>query len=318
MDFIDYLDENFGFSRVEGGKQLKLEGHCPFCLENRADLRVYVSEKTGLGNCFHCGVGFGPAKFVMAAEGCSWAKAKAILSDDGDGFIRDMDENEEPENQLVWPTLVDICNVPQALDYLLGRGIDQTLIDHFRLFYSPNNLRIGPRLYYTKSRIVIPIHDEKSVPVAWQARDITGRAKVKYLATPGWNSNEHLYNAWSISNNPDYLIICEGVFDVFGWWRAGFKNVVATFGKKISDKQIDIINSTYPKAVFIAWDTDANWKKYEFIESYGWRWPVRIIDLKGKDADEYDFAALLKFVSAAKSYNWEEKILMGISLFHNF
>lgn len=314
MDFVDYLDINFGFHEVEGGNQLKLIDHCPFCHESRSDLRVYVNRETGLGNCFHCGTGFNAVKFVMAAENCSAAKAKAILNDDGNNFIKGKlhQDEGEPQEALQIPSLSAIADIEEAAVYLKSRGITDEMIEHYKLFYCNSNVTIKNKLYYTISRIFIPVHDLNGVCAAWQARDITGKARVKYLSTPGWDSNEFLFNAWAIPNNPDYLIISEGVFDVFGWHRAGIKNCVATFGKKISSSQIEIIKKINPKIVFIAWDTDANWKKYEFMEAHKHRWTIRFIDLCGRDADELSREDLLASIMSSRLYNWSDKIVSAL------
>lgn len=123
--------------------------------------------------------------------------------------------------------------------------------------------------------------------VSWQGRDITGKSKMKYLFPPCFKGAEELYNIQAMPSNPSYLIVTEGVFHVFGWWLAGIKNAIGTFGKKISAAQVDMLRVVNPSVLFIAWDSDANDKKYEFCEQYGHYFPdIRIVDLKGKDADE--------------------------------
>ena len=203
-----------------------------------------------------------------------------------------------------------------AQDYLASRNITKEMIEHFSLQYAIKNLNIKfpngeERQYKTKYRIVIPIFDLHGGMISWQARDTTGHAKNKYLFPPEFKSAEYLYNASGIPESPEYLIISEGVFDVFGWWRAGFRNVVATFGKKISEYQIDLIKKINPKVIFIAWDADALMKKYEFCEKYSYLFnDIRILELPSNlDSDECSVETLVSAFQDAYHYDWTKKIL---------
>jgi DNA primase len=98
--------------------------------------------------------------------------------------------------------------------------------------------------------------------------------------------------------------------DVFGWWRSGLKNVVATFGKHLSEAQLDIVRYLNPEVLFVAWDSDAHWNKYELIEKVGHYFKnIRLVDLNNKDADEKNRRQLLAALSNSKTYSWEDKIL---------
>jgi len=311
MEFNEYLDTNFNVAEVSGGREIKVGGACPFCGEDRSDLRLYVSPDTGLGTCFHCGESFGSIKFVMANESCNFKKAKKILSEDDNEFIVVKEKDERVESGVAWPVLSYISACEPAVSYLSDRNIGADIQEHFKLYYSADNTLIEGCTFNTSTRIIAPIHNIKGEAISWVGRTIAN-ANPKYLFPPGFRGSEILYNAWSLPANPDYLIIGEGVMDVYGWWRAGAKNVVATFGKKISEPQVELLKQINPKAVFIAWDSDANWQKYEFAEHYGHLFDIRIVDMKGKDADECSGQELAITLRAAKSYCWEDKILAAL------
>jgi DNA primase len=226
-------------------------------------------------------------------------------------YERDHEKLEVPDEELIFPPLVEIIDYTEATDYLVGRGIDIKLINHFKLKFCVSNVRIQDRLFYTSNRIIIPIHDISGKPISWQGRDITGN-HLRYLFPTGFAGANFLYNAWAIKPGADYLIVSEGAFDTYGWWRSGFKNVVATFGKKISEAQVDMLRYLNPKAIFIAWDSDAMWENYEFIEKYGYRFNIKVINLGGKDADEMSAKELVAALSGAKGYDWDDKILSAI------
>jgi len=312
MAFRDYIEERYSVAVVSGGRQLKLSGPCPFCGEDRPDMRLYVNPETGLGDCKHCGTAFGPVKFVMAAEGCSMRQARELIDGQGDGYVRERPEvGVAPSIPL--PRVVPIADFPDAEAYLFARRIPSEAVKRFGLCYCTTNIEVQDHVYRTKGRIIIPIYGADGRLASWQGRDITGKSKLKYLFPPGFKGAEYLYNAQAIPKNPDYLVIVEGVFDAIGWWLAGVKNVVATFGKKISSQQVEMVRSINPKMVFIAWDADAIDKKFDFMEKYGHLWSIRMIDLAdGKDADEMEKAALIAALSNAKSYEWADKIFSAL------
>jgi DNA primase len=192
----------------------------------------------------------------------------------------------------------------------MSRNITVDAIHHFGLKYCPSHTTINDKRFFTKDRVIIPIKNIAGEMVSWQGRDITGRSRTRYLFPPMFKGAEYLYNIDGIPKHADYVIIAEGCFDCFGWWMAGAKNVVATFGKKISEAQVDMLRYINPTAIFMAWDTDHISKKYEFCEKYSYLFKdIRIVDLQGRDADEMTRADLMSALVTAKPYDWSEKVL---------
>jgi DNA primase len=159
-----------------------------------------------------------------------------------------------------------------------------------------------------QNRVIFPIYDREENLVSWQGRDITGTAYNKYFFPKGFNSSNYLFNYHKIAPN-NYIVITEGIFDVLGWVKSGFYNVVCTFGKKISQKQMDDIIILNPRVVYMAWDSDADYAKRKFCERYQHLFHIRLIDLHGKDADELSTSELESSFNNAISYS-QEVILM--------
>ncbi len=310
MNFIEYLEENYRLEYVSRGSQVKLSGQCPFCGEERADLRLYVNIETGLGLCMHCNTGFNPVKFVMAAESINAKEAIKVLNGDSESFIKVKEELTVKETSLIFPEMSEIGLSTAAAEYLAKRRISAAAINHFQLSFCPSNTIIDGEIFYTQNRIIIPIFNMAGEMVSWQGRDITGKSKMKYLFPPAFKGAEELFNINAMPSNAPYIVITEGAMGAFGWWLAGIKNVVATFGKKISKFQVDMLRVVNPKVLFMAWDTDAADKKFEFYELYGHYFPdIRIVELYGKDADELSQRKLVAALAAAKPYDWSDKIL---------
>lgn len=101
---------------------------------------------------------------------------------------------------------------------------------------------------YGFQRDVIPIRDDKGELKAYSCRDITGKADeaFKYLLTKGFDKNRVLYNLQRAKNymgDSKTLIIVEGFKSVWKMYMAGYKNVVACMGSKITPGQQNLLYS---------------------------------------------------------------------------
>jgi len=101
---------------------------------------------------------------------------------------------------------------------------------------------------YGFQRDVIPIRDDKGELKAYSCRDITGKADeaFKYLLTKGFDKNKVLYNlqrAKKYMGESRTLIIVEGFKSVWKMYMAGYKNVVACMGSKITPGQQNLLYS---------------------------------------------------------------------------
>ncbi len=316
--FLDYLGERYEVEEKTGGTQVKIGfGACPFCGEERPDLRIYISTETTQGYCHHCGKGFNAVSFVMAFENCDRARAKQVLYGSASGIVRTFEERPV-ESPVPWPTLYSVFDFPFAREYLNERNIPDELIERHQMRFCVDNMEVAQsdgstKLYRTKNRVIVPIFDEFGEPVGWQGRDITGKSKIKYLFPPFFNAGDYLYNYNNFDPELGYAILTEGVMHCFGWERFGIGNSLGSFGKKLSEpRQLDLLLSIrkHIRVLFLAWDSDAAWQKAEFCEKYGHLFTVRIVDLAGRDADEVESKrVLMDALTSARAYRWSDKIL---------
>ncbi|MFZ0208193.1 MAG: hypothetical protein WAL59_19160 [Roseiarcus sp.] len=153
-------------------------------------------------------------------------------------------------------TLPNSFELPTAagenLLYLEQRGISGELAKHFHLrmceqgwwnFTKQDGSKGGQRF---DMRVIIPVYDLDGSFVTFQGRDITGASDRKYLFPSGLPSaGKYLFNAQNAVKQKR-LVICEGVFDVFGAKLAldeevALRGVVccASFGMHLSFGSID-------------------------------------------------------------------------------
>jgi len=301
---FDYYESSGGNIRIVGGLE------CPYCNKKG---KLYVKPSKHWIYCFHCSKNYNLIEFVSDFEGISKAEARKLLT-----------ENKAPDHKYTptkpkaeiktdpkqyFPSLTEL---PQrAIDYFAHRNIPTSALRHFRVLYSPSNDIFNDKLIYTSDRVIFPIFDINGKLHSWQGRDISGKSSVKYLMSPDCKPSQHLFNADRVPKNPDYLIVTEGVMDTIGWFKNGFKNAVATFGKKISKEQIKLIRQINPKALFIAWDYDCYsemagfYSKVEHLIK-----AVRIIEMPdGKDADECSSDEWLNCFRDSSALDWKKKVL---------
>jgi 5S rRNA maturation endonuclease (ribonuclease M5) len=139
---------------------------------------------------------------------------------------------------------------PIHTNYLQKRGYNVvTLVDRYKI---KGTLDIGKYPY----RIIIPIYYNNEL-VTYQTRTIRKSDKSKYINCDPENEiipiKETLYNYGQCRGN--YVIVTEGVMKV---WKLQ-KNVVATFGKNFTNKQIELLLKF--EYVFMFFDPDEAGKK---------------------------------------------------------
>lgn len=172
---------------------------------------------------------------------------------------------------------------------LVGEGDDGTPYDRFR------------------NRVVFPFKDSEGRVTGFNARDVTGKADIKYLLSSGPNADDpknksvfkksetlfNLDNAKDAVKEKGELIIVEGPMDVLAYRTAGINNVIAGSGIALSPEQIDLIKKTFGddlKEIIISFDSDepgkkATQKAYEVLSDSGYE--VSAVSIKdAKDPGE--------------------------------
>ncbi|MBU0982064.1 DNA primase [Patescibacteria group bacterium] len=110
-------------------------------------------------------------------------------------------------------------------------------------------------------RLMFPIQNANGDFVAFGGRALKKGDNPKYLNSPEYvlyNKSSILYNlnrAKEDVRKEDLAVFVEGYFDVMASFQAGVKNVVATSGTALTDKQFKLIKR-YTKNVALAFDSD--------------------------------------------------------------
>lgn len=297
-DFRNYL-EDYGvdYKIVSNESQICIK-ECPFCGDNR--WKVYFGIESSWGDCKYCNTVFKPVKFIKEREGVEYREACRILLECENNEFKiepliNNDIKEEDEGIFLPAGELAIDN-----KYLLSRGLNNDIIKKFNLLKCERG--------FFKGYIIFPVYDKQGKLKIYQGRDYTGVNPKKYMFPAGFKAKEILYNIWNIPQNPEYCIITEGVFDFFGWYTKGYYNVVSTFGKTVSDIQINILRESGVKNIYLAWDSDAMLEIIKFYNDYkSFFEKIKIVIMPyKKDADEMTKDELDACFLNSRDYNWYE------------
>jgi len=236
---------------------------CPFCIQRtgREDkgFHLYVNPTKKHRNvrgwfiCHRCKAR-GPLsrlvgdKKVISAPVTAWSQFKDKLQ----GKFQEPKE----EKQIALPKdYISIIKGSEAYQYLRKRNISNKQIDFYRIGFGVQDLRDldkDERQYYAGSgRIIFPDFDSDGNCVYWVARTYKGH-KIKYKNPTQSNARDKLYNLVNASKYQT-CVIAEGVISAIA---CGY-NGVATYGKDVTAKQVDMLVNASFKHYFIAHDGDA-------------------------------------------------------------
>jgi len=282
-----------------GGKDYK--GLCPF--HNEKTPSFYVNLEKGIYKCFGCGEGGDVFTFVQKTKGVEFIDCVRHLAHKyGVALVETEQDRKEYDKRsfilLLYQQaseyysrlLKDAKEGAVAREYLTKRGIDQEIIERFKLGYAPsawdglmnylteaNNAapatleeaglirrKADSNSYFDlfRHRLMIPICDDQGRVIAFGGRTL-GDDQVKYInspETPIYTKGQHLFAfhlAKEAIKKEDSVIVVEGYFDAIAAHQAGFANTVATLGTALGQAQAKLlVRYTESKRVLLAFDAD--------------------------------------------------------------
>lgn len=304
---------------------------CPF--HNDHSPSLIISPEKQIFNCFTCRTGGNVFSFVMKYENVSFAEAVSIVAKKvgfnlkNNVFVKS--ENKYSKDYEIYEYAmkyylnnINTTDGSKARDYLLKRGINETIIKEFKLGYSGSSKdtfyklatnkgwdietlnklglinKVNENVYDTFiNRVVIPIENLKGEVVGFTGRIFNGEDNTaKYLNTKEteiFKKSSLLFNYHNAKNyirDRKSVIVVEGNMDAIKMSAKGFKNVVALMGVALSNEQIDILKRLKVPVILML-DNDnageeATIKNGESLINSGV--DTKVVRLSGaKDPDEY-------------------------------
>ncbi|MGE4572731.1 MAG: toprim domain-containing protein [Candidatus Izemoplasmatales bacterium] len=293
--FLSFVEDEFGVIEYVSDKTNILLPICPFCGEERRG-KVYFGVVSGWGDCKVGGERFNAIMYVAEYLGVTQKEAFNILFKHHKSVEQKLPSiNPVTEEKHKEPVVLPYGELAFNHPYLINRGITNDIIKRYGLLDCKRGKFSG--------RIIIPIYYPDGTLLTYQGRDYTGISKNKYLFPANFNSKETLFNINYISDESIYVVICEGVFDCLGWVKAGI-NAVATFGKSISQTQVQILLDKGISNLYLAWDKDAIMGMIDIYKMYVHLFKNIKFILMDKDADECNNEELIELFRQAIDYDW--------------
>lgn len=166
---------------------------------------------------------------------------------------------------LSWPMdfyPIEHRHSAKGLAYLESRGIALDLAVQYGLRYCPVQKRvifpvmIGEKLVGWQARFILP-HE-------WDDPETGDRVKIPKILTTGPRDDVLMFQDRLATS--DHAIVCEGPVDALKCHLVGGN--VATMGKVVSSRQIQIIKGSGVKKIYLALDLDAGTETMELLKLF--------------------------------------------------
>lgn len=296
VDIVDVISEFVALSKH--GKSFL--GLCPFHDDRTPSLNV--SQEKQIYKCFSCGAGGNAFRFLMELERISFVESVRKLANQA-GIVLPESESGRPAEKDTNDELYRTADFAQkyfrhmlmrhpsgarARDYLIGRGVSESMMEAFSLGYATNSwdglLSVAGRRGFSaqmlaraglavsrengghydrfRDRVMFPIQSHTGRTVAFGARALDPEQQPKYLnspETPVYNKSATLYGLW---NNREPIrtarsaVVVEGYMDVVALAQFDVRNVVASSGTALTTGHARLLKRYADQAVLV-FDGDA-------------------------------------------------------------
>ena len=287
----EIVSQNLSLKRRDKSNYIAL---CPFHKEKTPSFNV--SDDKGFFHCFGCGKNGDIFNYVMEMENISFVDALKKLAEHAginhNNYIFSEDPKQKNQLQLlkrVSESYIQNLHAPigeKVRNYLKQRGIDNFLLENFKIGYSGNIksneflvsclknegfsmndmidvglVKQNPKkkfVFYFQQRIMIPILSNSGKVIAFGGR-ILGDGSPKYLNSPEtflFKKNKQLFGVLNAKKNLNKkrLIICEGYMDVISLTSHGYP-AIASLGTALTENHIEKIFNISDEA-FLVFDGD--------------------------------------------------------------
>lgn len=275
-------------------------GNCPF--HNEKTPSFSVSEKKQIYHCFGCGVGGSVIDFLINYDRLSYPEAIEELATLQGITVPYVETSNTPANNTqfsgqntrrdLYQLMAQLANFYHAQlssqyaitarDYLAARGLNDNIIQHYNIGYSPDEWQLtaqriaktdkekklyeqagmqvvndnGSRYDRFRNRIMFPIRDRQGNVIAFGGRAIKPNDPAKYInspETPIFHKGNQLYGLYEvlqIDRNPEKILIVEGYMDVVSVAQFGISYAVAALGTATTEEHIKLLFRVTDNVIF--------------------------------------------------------------------
>jgi len=328
LDIVDLVSETTELKR-KGGRYW---GLCPFHQEKTPSFSV--DRERSLYYCFGCHAGGNMFTFVAGTRGFTYSEAVELLAEragvellasSGRRQEKDLKKRLLEVNEMACSFFQKMLSSPEgsvAREYAHQRGIDEKVIQTFRLGYAPDDWNrledyllaqgvdtnllkqsglvkkaANAERYFDlfRNRLIFPIGDQRGQVIAFGARAL-GDDQPKYLNSPEtemFSKRRHLFGleaARESIHRQDQAILVEGYLDCIKLHQHGFTTAIAALGTSFTEEQAHLLHR-YTNRVLVLFDSDEagqreTMRTLEVLAENGLA--AEVLTLQGaKDPDEF-------------------------------
>lgn len=274
---------------------------CPFHSERTPSFMISPSRQTY--HCFGCNKGGDVISFVEEIEGLDFQGALKVLAEKAGVELKRERPGAKDERDAIFTTLelatkfyeAVLPKFPDAVSYLMGRGLTQETIKGFRVGFAPDEWRSlgdfltkkgipesvmeraglivrSPKGFYDRfrGRVMFPITDSSGRVIAFSGRilkeeagkTLGASASAKYVNSPEtevFHKSRALFGfsqAREAMRHEDACVLVEGQMDLIMSHQAGVTNTVASSGTALTSEHLEMIKR-FTKNVVLAFDADS-------------------------------------------------------------
>lgn len=259
--------------------------------------------------CFSCGASMSFSRLYKELKNEAWNEHGVLNLTDVDKFSSyETDfEKERAAFEITDGHVTSVYDNAKALNYCRSRFISDAFIQEFGL-KATDLCRFKNKKIWT-DRLLIPI-DFLSKPYSIEGRDYLRTQTPKCLYPKDANV-DICFNQDNLRKN-ETLVVCEGLMDIPKIWDFFTKNVTATFGVSLTDKQKEFLKDARDLILFID-DDEAGRSSVGFFESFMER-DFRVAVVAGKDPGDSTPEEIEQALKNSKKYG--DFIIEESGLFH--
>lgn len=288
FDLREYVEEVFeDVIPANNNEELRINCFAPNgCAKGDNKHKLYVNPGKKCWICFKCNYGTNQqpgtnslVRFIADAEGISpimvrHRLARAVhpsppeeLADLLQNLFEPTPDLPRPEQQVItlphtfYPLTEAVgASGKAALTYAKSRGLTSGELIWYNTRYRPITSSCGEKQW--DGRIIFPIYD-----LGGRLRSASGRLfTTNHASKPRWwhwpNSDLDqllwpLRTGYPHRNFGSHIVLTEGIFDALAVNQLSDQQALCTFGHKLSQGQIEILQEIGTRSVTLAWDRDS-------------------------------------------------------------
>lgn len=187
--------------------------------------------------------------------------------------------------------------------YLKSRGITKEAAQTLQLGYDEKSVRItiphwvnGTLVGWQRRAIHDPRWPQTQVELNAKGEELDGGRIPKYKNSPNFPKDSTIYNLDRvIRDGHSTVTVVESPMSVAKALSCGIENVVATFGAKVNQPQIDLLKGFNQVAVWSDADQAGEYGSYKLMDGlYRHTMVTHVIPEDGKDMADYDREGMME------------------------